>query len=106
MGQDAVSIAGLGVVVKPLLYLEMLAYGMLALWMMAIVWKSSRGDHRTGDTGALIVGSFASLLVYRDWRILYVDDSPEAKVIMCALGICLCIFTGLAAKAYGRGGRI
>ncbi|MHA0335847.1 hypothetical protein [Sphingomonas aquatilis] len=89
-----------------LIRIEMLAYTALAMWMGWAVWKSSRGDKRYGDTARLVILSFSLLLIYRDWRILFADDSPEAKIVMAVLGISLAAFTALAAKAYGRGRRL
>lgn len=86
--------------------LEIAAYTMLAVWMAYSLWRSSRGDRRVGDTARLIVLSFSLLLIYRDWRIIYVDYSQEAKAIMVILGLSLCAFTAFSAKAYGRGARI
>lgn len=86
-----------------LIRLEMTVYIALAAWMAVAVWKSSRGDKRYGDTARLVILSFSALLVYRDWRILYVDSSDEAKVIMAVVGILLAAFTAFTAKAYGRG---
>lgn len=89
-----------------LLRIEMAAFTALAIWMAFAVWRSSRGDKRYGDTARLVILSFSLLLIYRDWRILYVDHSDGAKVVMAVLGITLAAFTGLAAKAYGRGARL
>jgi len=93
-------------VVVTVLRLEIAAYLALMAWMLVAVWKASRGDHRTGDPARLVIASFCALLVYRDLRILYVDDNSEAKVVMCVLGIALAIYTALVAKGYGRGRRI
>jgi len=89
-----------------LLRIEIAAFSVLAIWMAFAVWRSSRGDKRYGDTARLVIFSFSLLLIYRDWRILYVDHSDEAKIIMTVLGISLASFTALAAKAYGRGARL
>ena len=89
-----------------LMQIEMVVYTALACWMGWSVWRSSRGDKRYGDTARLVILSFSLLLIYRDWRIVYVDQSREAKIIMTILGISLAGFTALAAKAYGRGVRL
>jgi len=89
-----------------LMRVEMIAFALLAMWMAHSVWRSQRGDKRYGDTARLIVLSFSLLLVYRDWRILYVDTSDQAKIIMVVCGLTLCLFTGAAARAYGRGARL
>lgn len=89
-----------------LLRLEMAVFAALACWMAFAVWRSARGDKRYGDTARLVVLSFSLLLIYRDWRILYVDASDEAKIVMAILGIALAGFTALSAKAYGRGARL
>jgi len=86
--------------------IEIMAYTVLSVWMAYSLWRSSRGDRRVGDTARLIVLSFSLLLIYRDWRIMYVDDSQEAKAVMVILGLSLCAFTAFSAKAYGRGARI
>ncbi len=89
-----------------LLRIEIAVFTLLAIWMGWAVWRSSRGDKRYGDTARLVILSFSLLLIYRDWRILYVDQSDDAKVIMALLGITLSGFTALAAKAYGRGAKL
>jgi len=88
------------------LFTEIAAFSALSIWMAYSLWRSSRGDRRVGDTARLVVLSFSLLLIYRDWRIIYVDDSVEAKAIMVILGLSLCAFTAFTAKAYGRGARI
>lgn len=92
--------------VTVLLWTEIAAFSALFVWMAAAVWQSSRGDRRMGDTARLVIASFSALLIYRDWRILYVDNSDEAKVVMACLGLALCGFTAMAAKAYGRGAQL
>jgi len=89
-----------------LLRIEIAAFTGLAIWMACAVWRSSRGDKRYGDTARLVILSFSLLLIYRDWRILFADQSDSAKVVMAVLGITLAAFTGLAAKAYGRGAKL
>lgn len=88
------------------MYIEMVVFAALGAWMLSSVWKASRGDHRMGDPARLVVASFCVLIIYRDWRILYVDNNPEAKVVMCVLGIALAAYTATVAKGYGRGSRI
>lgn len=89
-----------------LMYLEMAVYAALGFWMLSSVWKASRGDHRTGDPARLVIASFCLLIIYRDWRIVFVDANTEAKIVMCVLGIALAGYTAIVAKGYGRGPRI
>jgi hypothetical protein len=90
-----------------LMALEIGCFTLLAGWMAyGAVYRSSRGDRRFGDPARLVIMLFSLLLIYRDARIMYMDGSTDAKLVMPILGIAVCAFTALAARAYGRGARI
>lgn len=92
--------------VKTLTWAEMLAFTALGVWMSAAVWQSARGRGRLYDSNRFLTAWFSFLLAYRDLRVLFLNDVPEAKVVMLVVGLVLCAFAGVAARAYGRGERL
>lgn len=89
-----------------LMWLEMVTFLILGAWLIYPTVRFRKIEPRRMDPMRFNIGLFCFLLVYRDWRIKFVDDALEAKLFMCFMGLIIAVVTIIGARSYGRGDRI